>query len=86
MRTTPLGIVMLNDEREHVYAKNNPLNMRVVKSWAKLIEENVVNVDKSKPEVIVGSEIITSIRSAQKVGEELSVQFRDMLSRVTRDL
>ncbi|MFQ6065679.1 MAG: L-fucose/L-arabinose isomerase family protein [bacterium] len=72
MRTTPLGIVMFNDEREHVYTKNNPLNMRVLRSWAKLIKENVVNVDKSKPEVIVGSEIITSTRSAQKVGEELS--------------
>ena len=72
MRTTPIGIVMLNDEREHVYTKNNSLNMKVVKNWAKLIEENVINVDKSKLKIIVGSEIITSIRSAQKVGEELS--------------
>jgi len=72
MRSTPIGIVMLNDEREHVYRQNNPLNMKVVRNWAKLIEENVVNVDKSRPQVVVGSEIITSIRSAQKVGEELS--------------
>ncbi len=43
MRTTPLGIVMLNDEREHVYTKNNPLNMRVVRSWAKLIEGKCTN-------------------------------------------
>jgi len=72
MRSTPIGIVMLNDEREHVYRQNNPLNMKVVRNWAKLIEENAVNVDKSRPQVVVGSEIITSIRSAQKVGEELS--------------
>jgi len=72
LRTTPVGIVMLNDERENVYTKNNELNMRVVRDWAKLIEENVVNVDKSKPEIVVGSEIITGVRSAQKVGEELS--------------
>jgi len=72
MRTTPIGIVMLNDEREHVYTKNNPLNMEVVRKWAKLIEDNVVNIDKTKPQVVVGSEIITSVRSAQKVGEELS--------------
>ena len=63
---------MLNDEREQVYTKNNPLNMRVVRNWAKLIEENVVNADKSKPEIIIGSEIITNVRTAQKVGEELS--------------
>lgn len=72
MRTTPIGIVMLNDEREHVYTKNNPLNMKVVRSWAKLIEENVTNIDKSRPEIIIGSEIITGVRSAQKVGEQLS--------------
>jgi len=65
-------MVMLNDEREHVYRLNNPLNMKVVRNWAKLVEENIVNVDKSKPKIVVGSEIITSIRSAQKVGEELS--------------
>ena len=72
MRTTPVGIVMLNDERENVYTNNNELNMRVVRNWAKLIEENVVNVDKSKPEIVIGSQIITGVRSAQKVGEELS--------------
>jgi len=72
LRTTPVGIVMLNDERENVYTNNNELNMRVVRNWAKLIEENVVNVDKSKPEIVIGSQIITGVRSAQKVGEELS--------------
>ncbi|MGQ9630571.1 MAG: L-fucose/L-arabinose isomerase family protein [bacterium] len=72
MRTTPIGIAMLNDEREHVYTKNNPENMAVVRQWADLIRKNVKNLDGSAPEVVVGSEIIVSTRSAQKVGEELS--------------
>jgi len=72
MRTTPIGIVMLNDEREHVYKQNNEENMRVVNQWAELIRKNIVNIDGTKPDVIVGSEIITGIRKAQKVGEELS--------------
>jgi L-fucose isomerase len=72
MRSTAIGLAMLNDEREHVYTQNNPENMRVVQKWAEIIRKNIVNVDGSKPEVVVGSEIITSTRVAQKVGEELS--------------
>ena len=34
MRSTPIGLAMLNDERPHVYEKNNPENMAVLKSWA----------------------------------------------------
>ena len=71
MRTTPIGIAMLNDERPHVYEKNNAENMRVVKAWAAFIRKNLKNLDRSAPEVVVGSEIITSIPLAQKVGEEL---------------
>jgi len=72
MRSTPIGLAMLNDERPHVYEQNNPQNMKVLQSWAKLIRDNIVNVDGSKPKVVVGSEIITSVRVAQKVGEELA--------------
>ena len=72
MRSTPIGIAMLNDEREHVYTKNNPGNQAVVNTWANFIKKNIYNVDRSSPEVVVGSEIIVSTRSAQKVGEELS--------------
>ena len=72
MRTTPIGIIMINDEREHVYTQNNEENIRVVKQWAEIISENVVNIDGSRPEIIIGSEIITNVRVAQKVGEELS--------------
>ena len=71
MRSTPIGLAMLNDERPHVYEKNNTENMAVLKSWADLISDNVVNTDGSKPEVLVGSQIIVNVRTAQKVGEEL---------------
>ncbi|MBD3265025.1 hypothetical protein GF373_00015, partial [bacterium] len=72
MRTTPIGIAMLNDEREHVWSSNNPQNQQVVNAWADFIKKNVKNQDGTAPEVVVGSEIITGTRSAQKVGEELS--------------
>jgi len=72
MRSTPIGIAMLNDEREHVWRENNPANMKVVQKWAQILKKNLKNCDGSTPEIVVGSEIITSTRVAQKVGEELS--------------
>ncbi len=72
MRSTSIGIAMLNDEREHVYTQNNSENMAVVEAWVKVIRKNLKNVDGSAPEIVVGSEIVTGTRSAQKVGEELS--------------
>jgi L-fucose isomerase len=72
MRSTPIGLAMLNDERPHVYEKNNPENVAVMQAWAKLIRDNVVNVDGTKPEVVVASEIITSVRIARKTGDELA--------------
>ena len=72
MRTTPIGIAMLNDERKHVWERNNPLNMEVVQSWANVVREGLKNEDGTAPEVVVGSEIITSTRIAQKVGDELT--------------
>jgi L-fucose/D-arabinose isomerase len=72
MRTTAIGIAMLNDEREHVWRSNNPENIATVNAWADFIKKNVNNVDGSAPEIVIGSEIITGTRSAQKVGEELS--------------
>jgi L-fucose isomerase len=72
MRGTPIGIAMLNDEREHVWQRNNPQNMRVVQKWADLLRKRLRNADRSAPEIVVGSEIITSTRVAQKVGEELA--------------
>ena len=63
---------MLNDEREHVWRANNPANMKVVQKWAQILKKNLKNLQGRGPEIVVGSEIITSTRVAQKVGEELS--------------
>jgi L-fucose isomerase len=72
MRNTPIGIVMFNDEREHVWKANNRECMDAIQKWASVIQKGLRNIDGSAPKVITGSEIITSIRSAQKVGEEIS--------------
>jgi len=71
MRSTPIGIVMLNDEREHVWRENNPANERVVNQWADIIRARLKNADGSAPEVVLGSRIITGVRVAQQVGEEM---------------
>ena len=72
MRSTPIGIALMNDERPHVYNLNNPQNQIVVNRWADIIRQGIRNHDGSAAEVVVGSEIITSTRVAQKVGEELA--------------
>jgi L-fucose isomerase len=72
MRTTPIGIALINDEREHVWRANSRECMEVVNKWAEIIRKGVKNIDGTSPEVIVGSETITSVRVAQKVGEELA--------------
>ncbi|MHB9033299.1 MAG: L-fucose/L-arabinose isomerase family protein [Anaerolineae bacterium] len=71
MRTVPIGIAILNDERPHVYNSNNAENMQVVNRWADIIRKGLVNHDGSVAQVVVGSEPITSPRVAQQVGEEL---------------
>ena len=71
MRTVPIGIAMLNDERPHVWEENNPQNVAVVNRWAEIIHNGLRNADGSAPEVIVASQIITSTRVAQQMGEEL---------------
>ena len=71
MRTTPIGIAMLNDERQHVWEKNNPANMQVVNQWTTTLRSKLANRDGSAAEIVVGTEIITGVRSAQKVGDQL---------------
>ncbi len=71
MRTVPIGIAMLNDERPHVWQQNNPQNVAIVNRWAEIIRQGLKNQDGSAPEVVVASEIITSTRVAQAMGEEL---------------
>jgi len=62
---------MLVDEREHVHRQYYAECMDVLHKWADVIRKGVKNIDGSSPEVVVGSELITSVRTAQKVGEEI---------------
>lgn len=72
MRSTAIGLVMLNDEREHVWRLNNEQNMAVVQRWADVIRKGLKNHDGSRPEVVPASKIVTSVRIAQEMGEELA--------------
>lgn len=74
MKKTPIGIVMLTDERPHVHTETDEQNMQVVHRWAEIIQEKAVNCEGSSYEVACGSEIVHDVRSAQKVGKELSRQ------------
>jgi L-fucose isomerase len=71
MRTTPVGLVLLNDERPHVHAVNESENMAVLRRWGEALAGTVENVDGSAPELVLGRETIKSVRTAQEVGEQL---------------
>lgn len=72
MRSTSIGVVMINDEREEVWSKNIDECTEVVQKWAKIICEGLESIDGLSPKVVTGSRIIDSVRTAQKVGEEIS--------------
>ncbi|HOL55384.1 MAG TPA: hypothetical protein PK699_05745, partial [bacterium] len=72
MRSTPIGIVLMNDGRPHVYSANEEENMQVVRRWAEVIKKNLKNIDGSSPEVVIASETIKSVRTAQKIAEEFN--------------
>ena len=71
MKGTPVGIVMLNDERPHVWEQNNERNMEVVRGWVDVLSRKLKNQDGSAPEIVVADEIVTGVRVAQQVGEQL---------------
>jgi len=71
MRSTPIGLVMINDERPHVNVQNEAENLRVLEQWAQAIRDEVTNVDGQGPEVVVASETVKSVRAAQEIGEQL---------------
>jgi len=71
MRSTPIGLVLVNDERPHVTAQNEALNIDVLHRWAAVIREGLVNADGSRPELVVFEPTITSARVAQQAGETL---------------
>ncbi|HUZ81163.1 MAG TPA: hypothetical protein VMU73_02870 [Gaiellaceae bacterium] len=71
MRSTPIGIVVMNDGRDHVIRENEADNMRVAARWAEILRAGTVNADGGVVEVVVGSETVKSVRTAQAVGEQL---------------
>jgi L-fucose isomerase len=71
LHTTPIGLVMLNDERRHVNEANEAENMEVLRRWRDAIEQQSKNVDGSGPEIVVGSSTISSVAKAQQIGEDL---------------
>ncbi|MEA2249215.1 MAG: L-fucose/D-arabinose isomerase [Solirubrobacteraceae bacterium] len=45
MRSTPIGLVMLNDERPHVVAENEAENMAELRRWAEAIKGVIAGTD-----------------------------------------
>lgn len=71
MKTTPVGLVMLNDGRAHVNELNEADNQAVLRAWADALGPKLKNVDGSAAELVVAEHTITSVRVAQEVGEQL---------------
>lgn len=71
MRSTPIGLVMMNDERQHVIEKNEAANLQVLQRWADVINKGMVGADGGKPQVVMIDRTIASVRGAQEAGERL---------------
>lgn len=71
MRSTPIGLVMLNDERPHVVAENETQNMAELGRWADAIGAAAVGANGWAPEIVQGTETVKNVRTAQAVGEQL---------------
>ena len=71
IKLAKIGMFIFNDERLHAYKDTNPINLDVINKWKEIIESNVKYRDGSYPEVVLGSNVITSPRLAREVGEEL---------------
>lgn len=71
MRSTPIGLAMINDERPHVHSQNEADNLEVLARWAQAIRREVVDVEGEGPEVVVATETVKSVHTAQQIGEQL---------------
>jgi L-fucose isomerase len=69
MRSTPVGLVMMNDGRSHVNELNEDENQAVLHRWADALSRRLQNIDGSSAEIVVAERTITSVRVAQEVGE-----------------
>src|SRR5919202_1698317 len=70
MRSTPVGVVLINDERPHVVETNEEDNLAGVRRWAEAIRARLGGEDAA-PELVLGTETVKSVRTAQQVGEQL---------------
>jgi L-fucose isomerase len=71
MRTTPVGLVLLNDERPHVTGQTEDMNMTVLARWAEALRVRLAEGARSTPEIVVGRETVKDVRLAQEIGEDL---------------
>ncbi|MEN6521921.1 MAG: hypothetical protein ABFD46_12325 [Armatimonadota bacterium] len=72
MKNTPIGLVLMNDGREHVWRENEKDNMAVVQKWAEVIKQGIKAHDGTAPDIITASRTVTSVKAAQEIGEELA--------------
>jgi L-fucose isomerase len=70
VRSTPIGLVMLDDERPHVVATNEEDNLSVLRRWEAAIRPSL-RAEGHTAELVLGAETVKSVRSAQRVGEQL---------------
>lgn len=71
MRSTPIGMVLLNDERPHVTQVNEKINQNVLRRWAQVLRDGLSEAPGGAPQVVTIDRTITSVRKAQQAGETL---------------
>ena len=71
MRSTPIGLVMVNDERPHVHSQNEAENLQVLERWAQRIGSELANGTGEAPDIVIGRETVKSVRTAHEIGEQL---------------
>ncbi|RLG08199.1 MAG: hypothetical protein DRN68_04155, partial [Thaumarchaeota archaeon] len=73
MKLSRIGVAMLGDEREFLHPLLIPKCEENLRKVVGIIKRRISEVYRyEKPEIIVGSKIITSIKIAKEVGEELA--------------
>jgi len=71
MKLSKIGVAMLGDEREFLHPLLIPKCEENLRKVVDIIKRRISEVYRyEKPEIIVGSKIITSIKIAKEVGEE----------------
>jgi L-fucose isomerase len=71
VRSTPVGLVLVNDERPHVVATNEADNLAELRRWEAAIREHLDGGDGHCPELVLGHETVKGVRTGQQVGEQL---------------